>query len=146
MKRYFKSIAGVTLLEILLVLAIASMIIVMSIRFYQNATTSENSNIIMEDIQNITAAADNIAQGNGSYSGVSNSTITAIAGAGNMRSPYGGAFTITGVGGSSYSVQLSSVPSNVCSNIIVRLKANTKFSGPPACNGTTLTYTYDANS
>ena len=76
MKRSLSSILGVTLLEIMLVLAIAAMIIVMSIRYYQSANASSQANALMQQIQAITAAADNIAQGAGGvYSTISTTTL-----------------------------------------------------------------------
>jgi len=43
-----RRMSGVTLLEIMLVLAVAAMVIVMSIRYYRNATNSQNSNVIIQ--------------------------------------------------------------------------------------------------
>ena len=76
MKCFSKKNQGVTLLEVLLVLAIAAMIIVMSIRYYQSASTSQQVNMTMEEIQAITAAADNLAIGSGSYqTGISSAAL-----------------------------------------------------------------------
>jgi type II secretory pathway pseudopilin PulG len=148
MKRHLKTIAGVTLLEIMLVLAVASMVIVMSIRYYQNAQNSENTNIIMEQIQNISAAADNLAQGAGTYSAATTSAVSAIAGSNNMITPYAGTIVVSG-GSTSYSVNIPSIPSGVCTNLAAKLKANSKFSVVGTCgtSGTTsLAYTYTSSS
>jgi Tfp pilus assembly protein PilE len=145
MKKNFKSIAGVTLLEIMLVLAIAAMVIVMSIRYYQNAQNGENSNVIMEMVQNITAAADNISVNGGGYSGMTTSTISAIAGTNNMLTPYGGKVTISGANGGSYVVTMGAVPYAVCSVLVARLGNSPKYSGLPTCTKATSTvflYTY----
>jgi type II secretory pathway pseudopilin PulG len=147
MKRHIKSIAGVTLLEIMLVLAVASMVIVMSIRYYQNAQNSENTNIIMEEIQNIGAAADNLAQGGSSYSTVTQTSVASIAGSNNLATPYGGTISIGGAG-STYSVTVPSIPGPVCTSLRAKLAANTKFTALSTCTAATgsLTYTYMSNT
>ena len=76
MKRFAKSMLGVTLLEIMLVLAIAAMIIVMSVRYYQSASASQQVNAVLQQIQGITAAADGLAQATGSYSAANVSSTT----------------------------------------------------------------------
>jgi type II secretory pathway pseudopilin PulG len=146
MKRHLKSIAGVTLLEIMLVLAIASMVIVMSIRYYQNATNAENANIILEEIQNITAAADNLSQGSGTFSSVNTTNVGSIAGSKNMITPYGAAstFTITS-GAGSYTVSVGTMPASVCSALFTKLTINSKFSGA-GCSAGVLSYTYSSTS
>jgi hypothetical protein len=142
MKKHIKSIAGVTLLEI--------MVIVMSIRYYQNATNSQNTNTILEEIQNITAAADNLSQGSSSYSSISTSSLAPVAGSANMKDPYGAPITISGTStGSTYTVSIPSLPAAVCTQLISKLKANSKFV-TPSCSATTgvvtATYTYNASS
>ena len=150
MKKHIKSIAGVTLLEIMLVLAVASMVIVMSIRYYQNAQNSENSNIILEEIQNISAAADNVAQGTNTYSSVTSSNITAIAGSNNMITPYQTSITIGAAATTSYPVTVANIPAAVCQSIVAKLKANNKFSAQTCAAGTgnamNLSYTFNSNS
>lgn len=146
MKRHLKSIAGVTLLEIMLVLAIASMVIVMSIRYYQNATNAENANIILEEIQNITAAADNLSQGSGTFSSVNSTNVGSIAGTKNMMTPYGGTSTFTITSGSgSYTVSVGTMPPSVCSALFTKLTINSKFSNV-TCTSGTLAYTYSSTS
>ena len=58
MKKTVKSMLGVTLLEIMLVLAIAALVIVMSIRFYQSAADSNKVNAGLNTIQGVVAAAE----------------------------------------------------------------------------------------
>lgn len=141
MKRYVKQSQGVTLLEVLLVLAIAAMIIVMSIRYYQSASESEQANMAMEDIQGITAAADNLALGTGSYAtSVSTTAISNVIGTANMMSPTGGAITIGTPAATTYSVTIP-LSSNVCASVSAKLAGNAKIASP-ACSSGTLTYTY----
>src|SRR5436190_1948102 len=70
-----KKIVGVTLLEIMLVLAIAAMIIIMSVRYYQATSQSQQLTSILQTVQAITAAADTLTQGAGTYSSLSTSTL-----------------------------------------------------------------------
>jgi len=150
MKRNFKSILGVTLLEIMLVLAIAAMIIVMSIRYYQSATNNQQANTVLEAIQAITAAADTLAQATGSYvqSNVSSSTIGSIVPTNTMTTPWGTAMTVTSATGTTYVVTLSQTPKTVCQLLNARLAANNHYSGVTAnaCDATAdYTYTYISN-
>ena len=70
MSQEIKKALGITLLEVLLVLAIAAMIIVMSIRYYQSASASEVVNNVMQEMQAITATADSLSASSGNYSTV----------------------------------------------------------------------------
>jgi Tfp pilus assembly protein PilE len=148
MKRSLKLIAGVTLLEIMLVLAIAAMIIVMSIRYYQSATTNQQSNTVLEAVQAITTAADTLAQATGQYTGnVSTATISNIVPANSMNTPWGTAITIGAVTATSYTVTLAATPSAVCRLLTARLIANNHYGSVTACSSSTadLTYTYTSN-
>jgi type II secretory pathway pseudopilin PulG len=138
MKRHLKSsILGVTLLEIMLVLAIAAMVIVMSVRYYQSASTSSQSNAGIEMIQAITAAADSLAQASGSYNSASASQITSIAGAHALALPWGGTATIAPTT-TNYVVNLGTVPTATCTQITLKLKTNTHYSLSSNCG----TYLY----
>lgn len=140
MKHSQRNYLGVTLLEIMLVLAIAAMIIVMSIRYYASATSSQQANAILEQIQGITAAADSLAQGTGTYSSLSTSTVASIMPAKNgMTQPWGGSITIT-AGTSSFTMTLTEVPIAVCPVLVSRLKANTKYT-PGSCTSNAVTPT-----
>jgi len=143
MKCYRKKLAGVTLLEILLVLAIAAMIIIMSIRYYQSATQSEQANVAMEEIQAIAAAADNLALGAGSYSTtVSTNAISNVVGSANMITPNGQDITITSVTATSYGVKMP-LGTTVCASVDAKLAGNSKITGASCDSTGTLTYTYD---
>lgn len=144
MKRFKSSMLGVTLLEIMLVLAIAAMIIVMSIRYYQSAGTSNQANAIMQQIQAITAMGDNYAQTTGSYKDVTQANLTPLLPSSAFTAPWGGAITISGNTDTSYEVKIASTPGQVCSLIKPRLLNNKQFGTPTCTAGTTgdLTYTY----
>src|SRR6478735_750227 len=96
MRKNVKSILGVTLLEIMLVLAIAAMIIVMSVRYYQSASASQQANSILQAIQAITATADGIAQATGTYASVSTTTVKPMMPNADMGTPWGGDIKIVG--------------------------------------------------
>jgi len=143
MKGLNSRMSGVTLLEILLVLAIAAMIIIMSIRYYQSATDSEQANMAMEQIQAITAAADNLALGGGSYlASVSQAAISSVVGSNNMNTPNGSLITISNVVATSYGVSMP-LGTTVCTSVLAKLQGNNKVSGTAACTAGTLSYTYD---
>lgn len=143
MKRFAKSMLGVTLLEIMLVLAIAAMIVVMSIRYYQAASASQQANAAIGQIQSIMAAVDNLGM-NGGYNGVNvtTSNITAIVGSNNMITPTGGTITYTANSATTYTL---SVPLNVgvCALVEAKMTGNTKIT-TPACNNGTFSFTYNA--
>ena len=149
MKRNTKSMLGVTLLEVMLVLAIAAMIIVMSIRYYQSATTSQQANAGMEELQAIIAAADNLAVGTGNYSSITTAQITAVVGANNMVSPTGGAITVTGAATTlTVNIPLSS---GACATLVPRFTAgstnnpNPKITTSTSCastGSTTVAFVY----
>lgn len=131
MKTFSKSMLGVTLLEIMLVLAIAAMIIVMSVRYYQSASSAQQANAALEQIQAIVAAADSLAQGTGSYSAaeVSTSTIRPLVPVGSLTSPWGTQIAIGDVSSSYFEITLEGVPSGVCPLLRSKLVANNHFSG-----------------
>lgn len=138
-----QSMLGVTLLEVMLVLAIAAMVIVMSIRYYQSATVSQQANQALSEIQAITAAADNLAIGSGSYTdSVSDASITAVVGSTNMITPTNEPITVAAASNTTYTVTMPLTPA-ICQSVVAKLAASKKIT-VPACDGTgTLTYTYD---
>ena len=147
MKRFNKSMLGVTLLEIMLVLAIAAMVIVMSIRYYQAANASQQANSTLEMIQAITAAADGLAQGTNSYSSVSTSSVTKLMPNGIMTAPWGGAITISSPSSTGYTVGIVNMPAQVCDQLSSRLKASNNYTAitPTDCGTSTVatfSYTY----
>ena len=144
MEQLFKKQQGITLLEVLLVLAIASIIIVLSIRYYQSATTAQQANSVMEEIQAIAAGMDSLQASVGSYTGITTVQLTSVVGANNLLSPVGGLpIVVSNMAGATYTV---TIPTNlaVCTIVKARLSSNTKFTNITAC-GTTVKYTYDAS-
>lgn len=145
MKKFSKML-GVTLLEVMLVLAVAAMIIVMSVRYYQTASANQQVNSMLSMVQAITASADGLAQGTGSYSGggVSTSTIKNLMPNQNMNAPWGSAVTLSATTASTYTVTFTGVPQTVCAQVKSRLAANQKYTGLATidCSAATNTFTY----
>ncbi|MDR3478106.1 MAG: hypothetical protein P4M14_08775 [Gammaproteobacteria bacterium] len=151
-KQSIKVILGVTLLEIMLVLAIAAMVIVMSVRYYQTATSGEQVNAVLEQISAITAAADGLSQGTASYlvANISTATLSPILPANGLTLPWGTTIVVNNASTSSYNIVLSSVPSNQCPLITARVTVNSHFSSATACNPapavTTITISYTSTT
>lgn len=154
-KRSFRSTLGVTLLEVMLVLAIAAMIIVMSVRYYQSASSSQQANSVLQQVQGIVAAADSLAQAQGSYAAVnvSNTTLAPLLPGGAFTTPWGESIEVAGASETSFTINLGGVPSGVCPLLYSKLATNNHFSiggtppvDPTSCDAgaataTTLTYT-----
>jgi type II secretory pathway pseudopilin PulG len=140
MKR-IKSVLGVTLLEIMLVLAIAAMIIVMSVRYYQSAQVSSQANAFVSQVQAITSAAENIAQGTGSYSGVTAAQIASMLPTNGMLAPWGGTVTFT-PSTTGFKLDVPASSTATCTLVTAKLKASSQYT----VTGTTCTViTYVAN-
>lgn len=156
MKKFAKSVLGVTLLEIMLVLAIAAMIIVMSVRYYQSASSSQQANSVLNQVLAITAAADSLSQSSGSYqvANISTTTLEPLLpnGPNAFITPWGTNITIGSPQANSYPVTIPDVPSGVCPLLVSKLNTNNHYSSlspatPDACTGsaTSISYIYLAN-
>lgn len=139
MKRFAKSILGVTLLEIMLVLAIAAMIIVMSIRYYQSASSSEQANTTISQVQAIMAAMDtlNIT----GYNHISSSALSANLGPNNLINPAGNTVTVTPSSATKYIIKSTGIGAAACGMVMARLQNNAK--AVPSCASGDLTVTVD---
>ena len=128
----------VTLLEILLVLGVASVIILMSVKFYKSAGDSSQVNSVMQTIQGITAAADGIAQNDGSYAGATSTAIATIAGSKIFVAPWGSTITIA-ANATGYTLTFTNKPgTQVCDQLILKMGSNPKYVFTATC--TTVTY------
>jgi len=148
MKRFSKKMLGITLLEILLVLAIAAMIIVMSVRYYQSSTASQQANSALEQIQAITAAADGMAQSSGTYNSVSTSSVKLLMPNGIMTTSWGGDIKVSNPSQTSYDVSLDATPPSVCQMLTSKMGTNTQYKITSTCGTTAqpFTYTYSSNT
>lgn len=149
MKKRLSAMYGVTLLEIMLVLAIAAMIIVMSVRYYQSATSSQQANTALEQIQAITAAADSLAQSGGAYNltsalGGSDTTAKSALGpilpANGLIMPWGATATFSAITASSYTVDIGNVPAGVCPLLNAKLLANNHYTTSSTCIATATVF------
>lgn len=137
MKRSFKTMLGVTLLEIMLVLAIAAMVIVMSIRYYQQASSNQRVASVVDMVTGIIAAGQVYLNGNGYFSGIASTNITPYM-PGNVmpKSPWGSGSLSVGSGGpSSYVISIPAIPAPDCQKVKDLLKGQTNIApgscGPP---------------
>ncbi len=134
MKRFSKSMLGVTLLEIMLVLAIAAMIIVMSIRYYQAANQSQQANSFLEQVQGITATVESLAIGSGTYSTITVTNLQTMlpGGANALNAPWGGAITFApAANGFTLTVPAPSTPT--CTLITKQLSVNNHYVVSATC-------------
>lgn len=152
MKKLSKSIlcsTGVTLLEIMLVLAVAAMIIVMSVRYYQSASSSQQATAVLQQIQAVTAAADSLAQGSKAYAAVSTQAIANLINNGTIpiNTVWGGAITIGTPTATTYPVTITLMPQAICTRLREQLSSNTRFTSLPAtcaAGASSFTYTFDS--
>lgn len=121
-KNLARSLLGVTLLEILLVLAIAAMIIIMSVRYYQSATASQQANSVLQQFQAITAAADSLSMASGNYTSATNANLYAVMPGQTLNTPWGATINVSG-SATSIAVSVSGVPLAVCSLLQVNMKS-----------------------
>jgi type II secretory pathway pseudopilin PulG len=146
MKKSIRSIVGVTLLEIMLVLAIAAMVIVLSIRYYASATASSQANALTGTFQAIIAAASNMSLGSGTYSSVTNTAVKEVLPATQSQSPWGGTITISGAT-TSFSVTAEGPsPAGICALVLPKLQADIHTSKDATCTDKgTIKFTYTPN-
>lgn len=141
MNKVMRAVRGVTLLEVMLVLAIAAMIIVMSVRYYQSAQASSQSNAFVSQIQAYVAAAENLSQGTGSFTtGASLANMQAYlpGGVNAWNVPWGSAGTYAPVATGFTFGGYTAPTGAVCSLITAKFTGNTKISITATC--TTVTY------
>lgn len=144
MKRSHQAMLGVTLLEIMLVLAIAAMVIVMSIRYYQSASTNQKINAALNTITAIVGAGESYLASApaAGMAALSNGVLLPYLGGTAMpTSPWGGAVTVAGTGSTTYTITMTvSVGAGVCTQMLALLAQNNKFTSP-TCTGGSLSFT-----
>jgi len=117
---------GATLLEIMLVLAIASMVVVMSIRYYQAANSSQQANAFLSQVSAVNAAAESLFAG-GDLSQVNTTNIAALlGGASKLNTPGGGTITIAS-SSNSFIGTATLISGSVCSAVKAQLSANARI-------------------
>ena len=147
MKRFDRTVLGVTLLEIMLVLAIAAMVIVMSIRYYQSATSAQQVNTILQQVQGIVAAADNYAQPTGTYSGITSTVIAPLLPSAGLSTPWGGKITIGTATATGYTITIGNVPGTICSLLTPKITASKNLTISSTCGASAgdMVIKYTAN-
>lgn len=134
---------GVTLLEIMLVLAVAAMVIVMSIRYYQSAQSNQGVNETMSQIQAIASGMDNIAKGGaGKYTGIDTDTLKAVVGENNMVTFLQKSISLDAVTDTTYTITLP-LNEKACLAVKAKLTSMPNIT-TSTCSSGDLQYTYDS--
>ncbi len=124
---------GVTLLEVMLVLSIAAMIIMMSVRYYQSANQAQQVNAFIEQVQGVTATVESYAMGGG-YLSATQTAITPLLPRNAFVTPWGATMGYSPVS-DGYTLSISPVPAPaVCSLIQMRLQSDTHYVVPSNCS------------
>ena len=147
MKKFSRMI-GVTLLEVMLVLAVAAMIIVMSIRYYQSATANQQVNGTLSLLQGIQAGMDSLAGGVRGYDQLTlPGDLVKVMPGDEIRTPWGTEVTVTAGSATTYTVTLPSMGGTICDMVSVRLAQDSKWT-VPTCSTATQNYqfTYDSTA
>jgi len=144
MLRHHRSMLGVTLLEIMLVLAIAGMIIVMSVRYYQSASSANQSNTVLQQAQAIIAAEESTVQTYAAYQPSTSTNLTNILPKNALTTPWGTTIVVTTTG-STFTMSFPSVPTSVCPSFNAAMVANSRItvsSGSCGAAASTMDYLY----
>jgi Tfp pilus assembly protein PilE len=139
MKRVIKSILGVTLLEIMLVLAIASMVIVMSMKYYQSASNSQKVGSALSGVTAVVAAGESVLAAKGSFTTAAADIPTYLPNGAMPFSPWGGVMQMGAVTDNTFIFTIPNVPAISCTQL-TDLAANNKKT-VVTCSGTTATVT-----
>lgn len=132
---------GVTLLEIMLVLAIAGMIIVMSVRYYQSASQAEQANAFTQQVQGITATVESYSVGGTGYLAATQTIITPLLPQSAFVTPWGATMTYTPEA-TGFELSIPFPPSRgVCSLIQARLQSDAHYGVTSDCSGVSYSAT-----
>ncbi len=136
MKKSPRLMLGVTLLEIMLVLAIAAMVIVMSIRYYQSASNNQKIAAGLNAVTSIIAAGESVLGAKGSLTTIATDALPYLPNNEVPNSPWGGPMKIEDALATSYSISMT-IPSLVCPSFLSLVKQNSKLS-TSSCDGNTV--------
>jgi len=120
-------VLGVTLIEVLLVLAFVSLLMVLAIRYYQQAVNHSYANSALEMVSSITVAASSLQSTNNTYNPVSTSAIQPLMPNGSLTTPWGGQMSIVGSWNNGYMITITNIPQGVCLLIESHLATNPDF-------------------
>jgi len=127
MKKSLQSMLGVTLLEIMLVLAIAAMVIVMSIRYYQSASNNQKIAAGLNAVTSVIAAGESVLGATGSLTTVAKDALPYLPNNAMPNSPWGGPMTVTGAGASTFTIVMN-IPTALCPSFLSLVTQNAKLS------------------
>lgn len=130
-------VVGVTLLEIMLVLAIAAMVIVMSIRYYQSASNNQKIAAGLNAVTSVIAAGESVLGARGSLLTIAVDALPYLPNNLMPNSPWGGPMTITSPTPTSYTINMT-IPTALCPSFLSLVTQNSKLA-TSACNGNQLT-------
>lgn len=127
MKKIRNNLLAVTLVEIMLVLAIISLVLVSSVKFYKTASVKSQTLSVIQYLQAISAIADSyIALG-----GYSNFATDGMPE--NLRNSQWGPVTVASTDQGGYSITFALINAELCSSVIHFL-ADTKFTTTSDCS------------
>lgn len=119
---------GVTLLEMLMVLALSGFIITNSVRYYTHASQQNKLNTTLESLQTVVVAADQYSSLYGTFQSLNlNNFVQFLPYQQLPNSPYGGVFTIQGLSQISYKVTIPGVSQTACYQIQALLSSNANY-------------------
>jgi hypothetical protein len=125
----------------MLVLAIAAMVVVMSIRYYQSATTNQKVATTLNNITAIIAAGENYFSSQGTFVGIVDANITPYMPGNAMPiSGWGGPMVVNGGTPTSYTINIPNIPATgPCKQLTGLLQQNGKATMNANCTIATVT-------
>ena len=132
-----KTLLGVTLLEIMLVLAIASMVIVMSIRYYQSASNNQKINAALNVITGVVAGGESVLGAKGSLATVGADILPYLPNAKLPDSPWGSPIVFGIQNVSDYTFTMN-VPTAVCPSLKALIEQNSKITAGCGANSVSV--------
>ena len=138
MKRSLQAVLGVTLLEIMLVLAIAAMVITMSIRYYQSASLNQKVTAALNSVTAVVAAGESVlsAQGVTGFTGTNAANFNPfLPGGAPLPSPWGGTIVPAGTGANTYTITIPNVPNAACTQLRALVQQNNRMTAPVCVTG-----------
>lgn len=132
---------GVSILELVVYIAVASIVIAGAFRYYTAAKDNARVAKVAEEVREIGKAAVTWGQSRTSYTGVSLSTLQSGGYlASNISSnQFGGGYTISG-SGTEFTITATSLTTNGCAQAIDMLSQDT--TSTPTCTSGTLSATF----
>lgn len=144
----FKKQLGIGLLELMLSLAIISVLLVMATRYYSSARQAQQVNDAISLTEAIIAGSENWVIGKDNFSNISMTELVngGFLPKGSHRDPWHGAVTVSKGGtDSQITITMQGVPNTACQNLASKLynqTANPTGNATSLCGGSTFTATF----